>query len=187
MKIFLVRHAAYHNPDTIYPFHLPVPLSEDGRKHAQRVGEWFQSQKIFKLPIFTSPIQRAVETAEAISEKTQSDIQKDDRLIETYSEGLQGKKQSEDWKFEFDDPTRESKESVLKRVLNIYNEKIEEGEDCIFVSHGDPLTLLWYFLVKKEMPHYVWDPANIDVIKRGEIVEIDIENGFFKALKRYIV
>jgi hypothetical protein len=43
MHISLVKHAKYHNPENIFPFHLPVYLSVEGQKHAQRVAEWFKT------------------------------------------------------------------------------------------------------------------------------------------------
>ena len=178
MTIYLVRHTQYHNPENIFPFHLPVYLSVDGREHAKKVASWFVNRQLDKLPIFTSPIARCVQTAEIISAKTNSFVSTDSRLIETYSPGIQGtnKPEKDDWKVENDDPSRESLESTTKRIVSIFEEKVAEGQDCILVSHGDPLTILYYHLLEEALPKDMWKPENHElVISRGEIVEIEIK------------
>lgn len=178
MAIYLVRHTHYHNPENIFPFHLPVYLSTHGRDHAKRVASWFISRKLHALPIFTSPIVRCVQTAEIIAAETDSFVTMDSRLIETHSPGIQGSRQPEKdgWKVEADDPDRESQESITQRILSIFKEKAAEGQDCILVSHGDPLTSLYYHLLEEDLPKYMWNPENSElVIARGEIVKIDVK------------
>ena len=179
MIIYLVRHTKYHNPDNIYPFHLPLNLSSEGRKHASLIAEWFKKNSPPELPIFSSPIARCVQTSEIIASKTKSIISIDDRLSESYCPGLQGKKQPKKnaWKLEEDEPTREPKESVLKRALSIFNEKVKGGKDCIFVSHGDPTTVLYYHLRNKALPRYPWDPANSkEVVNKGSTIKVRIKD-----------
>ena len=190
MHIYLVRHTKYHNPENIFPFHLPVNLSVEGRNHAQRVAEWFKSRKISKLPIFSSPIVRCVQTSEIIAAQTGSYVSCDDRLVETHSPGIQGtrKPEKDDWKVEDDDPSREPKESIAERSLSIFEEKREEQQSCILVSHGDPLTILYYQLIEKKLPKDMWDPKNIElVIDRGEIVDVEITENKPLVLTRYKV
>ena len=88
MHIYLVRHTKYHNPENIFPFHLPVNLSVEGREHARRIADWFTNKKLIKLPIFTSPVVRCVQTAEIIAGQTDSFVSADERLVETYSPGI---------------------------------------------------------------------------------------------------
>lgn len=190
MHIYLVRHTKYHNPENIFPFHLPVSLSVDGRDHAQRVAQWFKKRKLTQLPIHTSPIVRCVQTAEIIAAQTHSFVSADDRLIETFSPGIQGmqKPEHEDWKAEDKDPTREPQESIRQRVSSIFDEKVAEHQDCILVSHGDPLTMLYYHLLEKEPPHDMWNPKNEElIISRGEIVEVEITENKPLVLTRYKV
>ncbi len=180
MHIYLVRHTQYHNPENIFPFHLPVYLSVDGREHAQRVGAWFENQQLNKLPIFTSPIVRCVQTAEIIAGQTDSYVATDSRLIETFSPGVQGTTMPEKdgWKVENDDPTRESQASVTERVVSIFEEKVAENQDCILVTHGDPITILYYRLLEKQLPEQMWKPENQHLtIARGEIVKVEVTDG----------
>lgn len=180
MTIYLVRHTQYHNPENIFPFHLPVYLSVDGRDHAKRVASWFANQKLAKLPIFTSPIARCVQTAEIIAAQTESFVATDSRLIETFSPGIQGNRKPEtgDWKVETHDPTRETQASIMERATSIFEEKVAEQQDCILVSHGDPLTILYYHLLEETLPTDLWKPENSElVISRGEIVKVEVKVG----------
>jgi broad specificity phosphatase PhoE len=189
MTIYLVRHTQYHNPENIFPFHLPVYLSADGREHAKRVAAWFAEQRLEKLPIFTSPIARCVQTAEIIAAKTDSFVATDARLVETYSPGIQGTTRpgKDDWMVEDDDPSRETAKSITDRVTSIFEEKKAEQQECILVSHGDPLTILYYHLLGKPLPPEMWNPQNQDlVISRGEIVKIEIKDNEY-SLTRYKV
>ncbi len=187
MIIYLIRHTKYHNPDNIYPFHLPVYLSSEGRRHANLIAEWYKKNKLLELPIFSSPIARCVQTSEIIASKTKSFVSIDDRLTETYCPGLQGKKQAEKdaWKVEEDEPTRESKESLLKRALSIFDEKVKGGKDCIFVSHGDLTTVLYYHLRNKALPKYLWDPANYkEVVNKGSTIKVRIKDNNVVDVKK---
>jgi len=79
-------------------------------------------------------------------------------------------------------------ESVRQRALSIFEEKVVEQQDCILVSHGDPLTLLYYHLLDKKLPKEMWKPENEElIIAGGEIVQVDINQKKSIALKRYKV
>lgn len=178
MTIYLVRHTKYFNPNNIYPFHLPVYLSKEGREHAKEIADWYKDTVLPGIPIYSSPIARCVQTSEIIASKTKSFVSLDDRLIESYCPSLQGKKQAEidAWRVEEDESSRESRESVLKRALNIFNEKMQEEKDCIFVSHGDPTTMLFYYLRNKELPKHLWNPKNSkEVVNKGSTIKIIIK------------
>lgn len=187
MNIYLVRHTHYSNPKNIYAFRLPLSLSQEGEQHAQRIGQWFVENKLQKLPIYTSPITRCVQTAEIIAAHTGSAIETDERLTEVSEPSLQGKPQPAKmpWKVEEDDESRESRESILKRILEAYNERVAKGNDCILVSHGEPITMLYYYLNNKELPIYLWGPENNEnIINRGEIVKIELENNRVHSISR---
>ena len=63
----LVRHASVHNPGELFYGRLPgFPLSEEGRREALQVAEYFKRMEI--AAIFSSPLERAQETAEVIRE-----------------------------------------------------------------------------------------------------------------------
>ncbi len=190
MHIYLVRHTKYHNPENVFPFHLPVNLSVEGREHAKRIAAWFKDKKLGQIPIYSSPIVRCVQTSEIIAAQTDSFVTADDRLVETFSPGIQGthKPEKDEWKIEDEDPTRESIESIRQRASSIFEEKLNHNHNCILVSHGDPLTILYYHLLQKELPQDMWKPGNEDlVISRGEIVDVEIGENHKLTLTRYKV
>jgi broad specificity phosphatase PhoE len=189
MTIYLVRHTEYYNPSHLYAFHLPMYLTEAGREHARRIGEWF-SKETDNLPITSSPMVRTVQTAEIIASKTNGYVIVDHRLEETGCSRLEGTKQPEidPWKYEVDDSSRETKDAVLKRVRSIYDEKVAEGKDCIIVSHGDAITFLYDYLTKRKEPQYIWDPALGNFpIQRGEIVKIEMDSAKLLRVERITV
>lgn len=103
----------------------------------------------------------------------------DQRLIESSCSNLQGKKwvMPHPWRVEEDDSTRETKKSTRNRMVSIYDEKVRQDKDCIFVSHGEPLTVLYYYLLGKELPKYLWDPTiGQQVIEKGDVVIVKVEN-----------
>lgn len=190
MKIFLVRHTVYSNPENIFPFHLLLTLSKEGVEHALRIGSWFKENSLLNLPIYTSPIKRASQTAEIIAKIIHSKVSYDKRLTEAYCPNLEGKKAPDDeeetWKMQCRDSSRETSESLQKRVLKCFEEKIKEGKDCILVSHGDPLAALLYFLIKKPLTRCLFDDDHYKLyIKKGEIVQIEIKKGY--EIERFAV
>ena len=190
MNIYLVRHTTYSNPENIYAFHLPMYLSVEGREHAVKIGEWFKNNTLLHIPIYTSPIIRCVQTAEIIAAQLKSFVAVDTDLIESYCPVLQGKiKPSENaGKMEEDEPSRESKASLFTRIVRSFQDKINKKEDCILVSHGDPLTVLYYHLINKELPRYFWDEEeSTKVFRKGEIMHVTLNNSQLSSVKRYIV
>jgi broad specificity phosphatase PhoE len=188
MKLYFVRHTEYYNPAHLYAFHLPFHLTEYGRKQAAALGNWFVKKDVGSLPIISSPIVRTVQTAEIIASKTQSVVSVDRRLIESSCPELQGKVHAAEkhWIEEEDNRTRESHKSMLSRMKSICDETVSSGKDTILVSHGDPLTVLYYYLIQEEPPRYFWDPKNAAlVIQRGEIIEVTLDNGTVQTVQRH--
>ncbi len=187
MHIYLVRHAEYDNPENIFAFYLPMTLSTEGRVRARNLASWFEKKNIENIPIYTSPIVRCVQTAEIIASKTKSYVQVDERLTEVFCPNLQGMKQPLEgaWKVDEDDQSREKRSLVKERILSIYNEKIMENKDCILVSHGETLTLLYYLLQNKEFPQHFWSPENEgNVVKRGDVVALEVVNNTLVSLEK---
>jgi broad specificity phosphatase PhoE len=64
--IHLVRHAEVHNPENIwYGLLEGFPLSDAGRRRAQQLGEHFAGHPL--AAVYASPMERALETADAIA------------------------------------------------------------------------------------------------------------------------
>lgn len=79
--VHLVRHGEAHNPDEVVYDSLPgFPLSDVGAAQARSVSRYLGSQPI--VAVWSSPLQRALETAAAIANRCGLAVQVDDELIE---------------------------------------------------------------------------------------------------------
>lgn len=82
-RIHLVRHGEVYNPDYIRYGRLPgFRLSERGRVQAEAAARQLRAADA----IISSPLERAVETAEIIARTVGGSLALDDRLIEARSE-----------------------------------------------------------------------------------------------------
>lgn len=79
--VHLLRHGEVHNPKGILYGRLPAfHLSERGRRMAELAAEWFGGRDLAVL--YSSPLERAQETAEPIATGFDLPVQLDERLIE---------------------------------------------------------------------------------------------------------
>jgi broad specificity phosphatase PhoE len=80
--IFLIRHAQVDYPTYRQYGFLPVRLSDGGVRQARRLGRYCARSDVNR--IVSSPVERAIETAEIIARALPSyvEIEKDDRLRE---------------------------------------------------------------------------------------------------------
>lgn len=87
--VHLVRHAEVQNPDNIWYGRLEgFPLSERGFRQAAAVGEWFSSRDL--VAVYSSPLQRALQTAEAIAHHHDLEVTEEPDIIESMTR-LEGK------------------------------------------------------------------------------------------------
>lgn len=89
--VHLLRHGEVHNPDGILYGRLPgYHLSERGQKMADRVAEFLKENGNDIAVVVSSPLERAVETAEAVADAFGLDVRTDPRLMEAENifEGL---------------------------------------------------------------------------------------------------
>src|ERR1700743_2752118 len=87
--VHLLRHGEVENPKGVIYGRIPgFGLSEDGRMMAKAAADYLAERDV--VAIFTSPLERARETAEPLSERFRLDPIVDDRLIEPWNhfEGL---------------------------------------------------------------------------------------------------
>lgn len=183
MNLYLVRHTEYENPQKIYPFYLPIFLSAEGRQKAAKIGKLLVRENLHHRPIYTSPIARCVQSAEIIAQQTDSFVKTDTKLIEVSCPNLEGKvmHKIDRWKIEQDDPSREPKNQVIARMMDIINEMVDTNKDCILVSHGEPLSFAYWHLTGQKFPRYPWHPKNKDrVILKGEVVKLEFKDKIFK-------
>ncbi|GAB3439511.1 histidine phosphatase family protein [Streptomonospora sediminis] len=79
--VHLLRHGEVHNPNGILYGRLPeFHLSENGAEMAGLVAEWFTGRDIAAL--YSSPLDRAAETARPVADEFGVSIRLDERLIE---------------------------------------------------------------------------------------------------------
>ncbi len=79
--IHLVRHGEAHNPDEVVYDSLPgYPLSDLGAVQARSASRFLGSQPI--VAVWSSPLQRALETAASIAKRCGLAVMVDDALIE---------------------------------------------------------------------------------------------------------
>lgn len=118
-EISLVRHADCYSDmsDVVDP-----PLSALGREQARRLAERFKNHN--PGAVYSSPLRRATETAQAITE----DFTLDERLVEMALEI------SEDGALEF----KEAHDSAVQRMRGVIDEVVRahEGGHVILVSHA---------------------------------------------------
>lgn len=157
--VHLLRHGEVHNPDGILYGRLPeFHLSELGREMARTLAGHFseraaQGAKIVHLA--ASPLTRAQETAQPISEALNLDIVTEDRIIEAanYFQGIRVSKaeilRPKHWPMlrnplrpSWGEPYKEQAARVTAAVLDARLRAIElggDGAEAILVSHQLPI------------------------------------------------
>lgn len=81
-KIYIVRHGQTSmNHAKLLQGRSDIPLNETGILQAEKTGDYFVREGIHFDSVFSSPLQRAIETAEAIVKDTCS-VKTDERLLE---------------------------------------------------------------------------------------------------------
>jgi len=154
---YLVRHCDVENPNRVIYGHLPnFGLSEKGRRQGRILGRFFQALPV--RAIYSSPLQRALETAALIEESFQPPLPLLERpgLVEAeFGRYLQGTRYQDiiwrrpKWLLHMLwpglAPGDESMAAMYRRVSRTIAEGLEAhpGEAFICISHGDPIQAFW--------------------------------------------
>jgi broad specificity phosphatase PhoE len=154
-KMYLLRHCDYDNPRTILPGRLPVELSEQGKRRAQELQQFFADKEI--AAIYSSAVLRCRQTVEIIADK-KIPIFYDTRLLETLSayQGYWGENQTAAG-FEFflhqSELGGETLQDIHKRVASFWEEITKNlSQNILVCSHGDPLMVLHHHIHKIPLP-----------------------------------
>ena len=170
-------------------------LNEKGREQACLTHNGFVEAGISFDRIYSSPLKRAVETAVLMTEKSESEIIKDDRLIEFCFGKAEGKTPDErnedpelkDFHLFFDEPEKyvalegaESFESVLKRTAAFWEDEIKplektEIQNILVVTHGGTMQSLLLHIDGRSLKDY-WKTK----MSNCTINKIVLENGCFR-------
>ena len=151
--IFLRHGQAKNNTERILAGRTPgVPLTEKGIDQAEKAAKFLEDMNI--SAIYSSPIQRAKNTAEIVGKHNSVDIKIDDRLIELDMGKFTGVPYDEIFsshgnvfmkfykgELEIAHNGVETFADVKKRVLGIVDHVIENhpDENVVLVTHMDPI------------------------------------------------
>ncbi|MDP9326097.1 MAG: histidine phosphatase family protein [Candidatus Dormibacteraeota bacterium] len=183
-RIFLCRHAAPANPTGVFYGHLPgFGLGKTGRRQALGLGRFLAAYPVCK--IFTSPLDRARETAELVASRLprKVDIEVRNDLVEAeFGKYLQGVKRPEalfrrplflvhavaPGALPFDEKVAQ----MAERVGRVVREALEtcRGQAAAIVSHADPIKALW----NQELGRADWRFHFLDLPKGG-FIELQYE------------
>ncbi|MEX0764115.1 MAG: histidine phosphatase family protein [Nitrosopumilaceae archaeon] len=153
MIIFLRHAQAKNNVERILAGRTKgIPLTQTGIQQAEKISTFLQPLKI--STIYSSPIERALHTAEIVASKLDLGCKIDDRLTEIEMGSFSGMQYDEMFakygnvflKFYQDSPLIqkngvETFSSVKKRVLDMVNycSKKHEEQNILLVTHMDPI------------------------------------------------
>jgi len=188
--IYLVRHGDipgdeyYYNVDEVTKPEDIKHLTELGKKQIKDTGLRIKDEGENIIKIVSSPAQRTRETAEILKSILFADISIDKRLNETYAPGPYLEKivktdpivhkgffYDKRWaKYK-----HETIEDVGLRMKEIFDETtkvLKDGEAEILVSHGDPIAILFRYLMTNKFPI----PDNVHLkpyyLEKGEAIMI---------------
>jgi broad specificity phosphatase PhoE len=148
--VHLLRHGEVHNPDHVLYGRLPgYHLSANGRMMAAAAADYFDGRPV--AAIFSSPLERAQETAQPVAERLGLPIITDDRLIES-GNVLEGRSVSLaslalnplNWRYLWN-PVRpswgEPYAQVVARVRKVVDRARDDsrGREAVCVSHQLPI------------------------------------------------
>lgn len=167
--IYFIRHGEVENPKQIIYGRRNFPLSNNGRSQIERLAQYLRALAIVPDIIYTSPLKRALESAEKLQEMfAQVSIIQDARLQEIDIEALEGKAIAWNNRIQRDiytfaknaRITIESPKNIIDRMIGVLEDMLvkHKGETIFAVSHGDPITfLLWRLLYPNNtIPSYIF-------------------------------
>ncbi|MDI1472729.1 Alpha-ribazole-5'-phosphate phosphatase [Thermodesulfovibrio sp. N1] len=153
--LYLLRHGETEGPKKVYKGHIDVPLSENGIEQVSKVAEnlkkFLSRYEIDRRIILSSPLNRAIKTAEIIgkilsTEYIPMEILKErsfgrwegmsiDEIISLYPDEFERWRQNPAL---FSPPDGESTMDVSKRAKKVINEilKLYKGFQVIITAHG---------------------------------------------------
>jgi probable phosphoglycerate mutase len=151
--IFLRHGQAKNNTERVLAGRTPgIPLTEKGIDQAEKAAEFLEEMNI--SAIYSSPIERAKNTAEIVGKHNSIDVRIDDRLIELDMGKFTGVPYDEIFsshgnvfmkfykgELEIAHNGVETFADVKKRVLGIVDHVIENhpDENVVLVTHMDPI------------------------------------------------
>ena len=177
-KLVLVRHGkTEYNSEKRFTGFINISISEEGRGHAQTVGELLKKKGIQFDAFYTSWLKRAWETLDIVRAELQQmevPIIKHPQLNERHYGDLQGKLHSEiadqfleeavmAWRRSYNlrPPNGESLKDVVSRVEYYLQDEIlprvRNGENILICAHGNS---------NRAIVKFMEDVSNEEIVKR---------------------
>ncbi|GIG57652.1 histidine phosphatase family protein [Longispora fulva] len=163
--VHVLRHGEVHNPDKILYGRLPgFRLSELGIRMAEAAAEYLAPRDV--THVVSSPLERAVQTAEPIAGKFGLDIARDERLLEStnYFEGKRvsvgdgALRSPRNWHVlwnpfrpSWGEPYTEIAERMYAALLDA--RAAAEGHEAVCVSHQLPIWTLRRYAQHEKLWH----------------------------------
>ncbi|MCL4372685.1 2,3-bisphosphoglycerate-dependent phosphoglycerate mutase [Candidatus Parvarchaeota archaeon] len=168
VQLCLLRHGeSLWNKENRFTGWVDVPLTDFGRKQAEKAGESIKKEGLQFQVAYTSVLNRAIETLEIVMKTIQQNISviKDSALNERMYGDLQGLNKEDTakkygaeqvhiWRRSYDvrPPNGESLEDTQKRTIpffiNCIMTDIKEGKNVLVVAHGNSLRSIIMYLDK---------------------------------------
>lgn len=176
-RIYLIRHGEVYNPDDIIYGRLPnFGLSNKGEKEIEKTADFLSDKHIDA--IYSSPLDRAKQTAEIIRNKLGiPTVHISEQILEVKT-SYQGRKFSDLDELQSEvylkplSPDDETIEQIATRMI-LFVEKLiekEQGKHIVVCSHGDPIMITKIAIQKKEL---IFDMFKNNIyIQHGEVYEI---------------
>lgn len=195
-KLFITRHGETKwNKEKRFQGWKNSPLTEKGIRDGKKLNTIVKDEKINK--IYTSPLQRAFETAMYAKGNTDLDVIVLEELKEINMGVWEGmtveeiKKNEEEnyfnyWNnpFEFKESSGESFKSFLNRsykALDIIVDESEENDRILIVTHGVTLKAIISKITKEDFIDYWTKP----VLSQCSISEIEVREDKKSKIVRY--
>ncbi len=156
MKIYFARHGDYQNPDNLQPFRLPgFSLSSTGIEQIKLTAAKLVDKNI--RAIFTSPINRCIETATIIGQTLHLFPNQKKSLMEVASPFAGFKKilvpvdlYTNSVHIEGGGETSEAVFARMNEFINTLKDT-SKNSNYLIVSHGDPMMIFLRGVLKKEI------------------------------------
>lgn len=182
--IYFLRHGDVYNPKHILYGRLPgFPLSDKGKSQISQIAKIFENDSIEY--IFTSPLERARQTAEIIGAKlhlkpvismliTEVKLYCEGVSIEEYHDRIQFELYSEK-NIKKGQEDIVSVESRMKKFVNFIIKK-HSGKKILVVSHGDPIMIL---KARLSSVAFTWSYKKNNYLPTGKYFTLIIKNGIY--------
>ena len=197
MNIYIVRHGETDwNVQLKLQGRSDIPLNATGIEQAEQTGENLKKAGISFDKVYSSPLQRAVKTAELISGFDSSNIIKENRIIEfsfgkaegSTPEERQSKPEFAQIKNFFTNPPSyspdkdaETFDDVFKRTADFWENEIRpladnsSNKNLLVVTHGGTLQTLLMHIDGRTLKNF-WKVR----FPNCSINKVSLENGNFK-------